>query len=129
MNKIQKLSFNDLGEFLDYLPENELQVVEELRRIIYDCIPEIKEKLSYNVPFFSLKKSLCHIWPSSIPWGNIPDNYVALGFKNGHLMPDPFNKLEQGSRKFIRVMYFKDMDEIDVEMVRFYVFEALNLDQ
>ncbi len=129
MNKIQKLNFRTVSEFFDYLPENELLMVEEIRKLIVESIPGIEEKLSYNVPFYSRNKTLCFIWPSSIPWGNVKENQVVLGLSNGHLIPDHFKKLEKGTRKFIRTISFKDVEEIDAEMIRFYLFEALELDQ
>ena len=129
MNKFQKLNFRTIGDFFDYLPENELLIVEEIRKLIYESIPEIKEKLSYNVPFYSKNKTLCFIWPSSVPWGNVKDDQVVLGFSNGHLIPDHFNKLEKGSRKYIRTISFGSLDDINPEIIQFYLFEALELDK
>lgn len=128
MNKFQNVSFQNIDEFLDYLPEQELEIVEELRRLVYECIPNVKEKLSYNVPFFSRKKRICFIWPSSVPWGKVKKDGVLLGFSNGYLLPDPYNWLEHGNRKQVYERTFFSMSEIDPDMVRFYLFEALDLD-
>ena len=50
--KMQDVSFRNIDEFLEYLPDAELKTVNLLRKIIFDCVPNIKEKLSYNVPFY-----------------------------------------------------------------------------
>ena len=52
MSKIQPIKFNSLDDFLSYLPEDELKIVQFLRQIIANCIPDYKEKLAYNVPFY-----------------------------------------------------------------------------
>ena len=116
-----------MHDFLDYLPEDEFVIVEEVRALIKECVPQIKEKLSYNVPFYALQKNLFFIWPACIPWGKVPRNKVHLGFTNGHLLPDPYNVLESGSRKFVRVIALPTNEALDTEMIRFYLFEMLEI--
>ncbi|MBK6817609.1 MAG: DUF1801 domain-containing protein [Saprospiraceae bacterium] len=48
-------------------PENRRNIIDILRDIISAHIPNIKEKISYNVPFFYKEQSLCLVWPASIP--------------------------------------------------------------
>lgn len=117
-----------MGEFLDYLPANELMVVEELRTLIFDCIPDVQEKLSYNVPFYRLKRNICFIWPSTIPWGNVAKGGVALGFTRGDQLNNDMGWLDTGKHKFVRSRTFFNADEIDTEKVRFYLYEALDVD-
>jgi len=128
MNKIQKLNFNTVNDFLDYVPAEELPHIELLRDLVFECIPNVKEKLSFNVPFFSRKKNICCIWPASVPWGNVPENSIVLGFTQGHRLPDPYGVLNSGTRKYVRTIEFLNSEEIDTEMVRFYLYEALELD-
>ncbi|GAB5408793.1 MAG: hypothetical protein BalsKO_11580 [Balneolaceae bacterium] len=128
MNKFQNVSFNSIGDFLDYIPENELLIVEELRSLIYECIPDVKEKLSYNVPFFRRKRNICFIWPASVPWGNVPKKGVQLGFTSGNLIHDFAGFLNFGTRKSVGIKTFFSIDEIETELVRTYLFEALEVD-
>ena len=76
MNKIQKIKLRDIDDFLSYISTEELKVVELLRRIIFDCIPNCEEKLSYNVPFYCRHSRICFIWPASIPWGAVKKKFV-----------------------------------------------------
>ncbi|MBK6817599.1 MAG: hypothetical protein IPG82_19615 [Saprospiraceae bacterium] len=46
------LKIKNLVELYDLLPENERIIVDILRDIISAHIPDIKEKISYNIPFF-----------------------------------------------------------------------------
>lgn len=128
-NKMQNVSFRNVDEFLAYLPENELEIVEALRSIVLDCIPDVKEKLSYNVPYFSRFYRICFIWPASVPWGNVKLNGVQIGFVNGNLLTDESGYLERGNRKQVYTKAFTDVSEIDVEVLRSLIFEAVLLDE
>ncbi|MEQ9310441.1 MAG: DUF1801 domain-containing protein [Balneolaceae bacterium] len=128
MNKFQNLSFNSIGEFLDFLPEREVEIVEELQKLVYECIPDVKEKLSYNVPFFRRNRNICFIWPASVPWGNVPKNGVQLGFTSGHQINDFAGYLHLGTRKNIAIKTFYSVDGIETDLVKAYLFEALEVD-
>lgn len=129
MNRFQKVNFRSIEEFLEFLPENEFRVVMHLRSIIFNCLPNPIEKLSYNVPFYYQKSRLCFIWPSSVPWGNVDKDGVLLGFVNGNLMRDEQGYLEKGARKKVYGKAFYSIDEIDTDLVKTYIFEALEVDR
>jgi len=128
MNKFQNVSFRSLGDFFDYLPENELRVVESLRDLILDTLPEPKEKLSFNVPYYQCYRNVCFIWPGSIGWGGVKDG-VLLGFVQGHLMMDDEHYLEKGNRKYVRTRRFCQRQEIDFDKVRSLLHEAAAIDE
>ena len=65
--KMQDVSFKTVEDFLAYLPEDELKIVELLRKIILSCLPDVVEKLSYNVPFYKRHSTICFIWPRQSP--------------------------------------------------------------
>ena len=127
MNKFQKVHFRSVDEFLDFLPDDQLKVVEVLRRLVLDAIPEVKEKLSYNVPFYSQHKNICFIWPSAVPWGGIKEG-VNLGFIQGTLIEDE-DYLDKGMRKFVKVRNFVAPSEIDYDRVRSLLFQAALIDE
>ncbi len=129
MNKIQKLNFDTVDDFLDHLPDHERKIVDCLRRIIFDCIPGCTEKLAYNVPFYYRHARICFIWPSSIPWGRVKPNGVQLGFCNGNLLIDDAGYLEKGDRKQVYTKTFTSVKDIDVDMVRTYIFDAVAIDE
>ena len=128
MNKFQPIDFQDLDDLFAFLPEEELEIVQALRGMIYECLPEISEKLSYNVPFFKLRKNVCFIWPGSVPWGGIFEG-VQFGFTRGHLLTDPNGYLETGSRKFVRTKNFKSLKEIGFDKLSELLFEAALVDK
>ena len=56
------MKITNLVELFTILPEEEKIIVDVLRQIIIESLPEYcKEKISYNVPFFYGNKGICII--------------------------------------------------------------------
>lgn len=127
MNKFQNVNFRSLEDFFDYLPENEAVIVESLRDLILETIPEPTEKLSYNVPYYRRFKNICFIWPGSVPWGGIKEG-VQLGLIQGHILMDEDNYLEMGKRKYVKTRRFFHLRDIDHAKVRSLLIEATSID-
>ena len=127
--KMQNVHFNDMNELLAYLPENQLLLVEHLRGLIFECIPDIKERLSFNVPFYSKHKGICYIWPGAVPWGAKISDGIEFGFNYGYLLVDENNYLDKGSRKQVHSKRFKTVEEINDDLLRVYLYEAVENDE
>ncbi len=128
MNKFQPIDFQDLDDLYAFLPEDQLKMVKALRNLVYECIPEVKEKLSYNVPFFRVKKTICYIWPGAVPWGGTSDG-VSIGFYQGHKLYDPEGYLNAGKKKVIRNKTYLSIEEIDFDRLREFLYQADLLDK
>ena len=127
--KMQNVKFADVEEFLDYLPDEEREVVDALRELILETVPNCREKLSYNVPFYHRFKSMAFIWPGSVLWGS-KQAYegVRLGFTRGSLMHDPEGYLDKGTRKQVYTKDFLTLDEIDPDLIRYFLYQAIEID-
>lgn len=123
------IKFFSIIDFLEFLPVNERKMVIILRDLVYEQIPDIKEKFSYNVPYFKKKSNICFIWPSSIMWGNKKTyDGVRFGFTKGYLINDKISYLDKGTRKFV---YWKDFTKItqnDLKILSKYLKEAVIID-
>lgn len=128
MNKFQNVSFNNVHQFLAYLPDGELKMVEQLRELVFECIPAVKEKLAYNVPFYYRYLRICFIWPGSVQWGSKPKEGVEFGFCKGNLLSDP-SYLNIGNRKEVYIKTFYSLKEIDWDILRQLLFEAVVIDE
>ncbi len=127
---MQNVKFNSIDEFLDFLPEDELKITLRLMKIVENSIINHKRKLSYNVPFYSKNKNICFIWPASVLWGkNKTYKGVRFGFTKGYLMQYELNYLDRGDRKQVYWRDFKSIDEIDEDILKTYIFEALEIDE
>lgn len=115
---------------LDSLPEEELAMTLAFRRLVFECIPDISEKLSYNVPYYQKHKGICFIWPASILWGKKPSyTGVRFGFQQGHLLSEEDNFLEKGNRKQVFWKTFQSVNQEDLEQLRSLLYEADLIDK
>ena len=128
--KMQDVDFKNVDDLLAFLPEDELKTVELLRKIVFSCIPDCIEKLSYNVPFYKKYSNICFIWPSSVTWGeNMKQRGVRFGFSNGYQLQDEINYLDKGDRKQVYWRDFYDVKDIDTDLLKAYIFEAALIDE
>jgi len=127
---MQNVSFKNLDDLFAFLPKDELKLLLHLRTIIFDCIPDCKEKLSYNVPYYKKNSNICFLWPASITWGNIKQKgTIRLGFTKGYLMRDEINFLEKGERKQVFWKDYNSISDIDIDLLKTYLFEAIEVDK
>lgn len=128
--RMQNVAFKNVDDFLEFLPVEELKIVETLREIIFDCIPNVSEKLSYNVPFYKGFKNICFIWPASVLWGSKKTYQgVRLGFTTGYLMDDPISYLDKGDRKQVYYKDFISCNAIEMDLLKAYLYEAVLIDK
>lgn len=127
MKKFQHTSFKKIGPFLDFITPEEREIVLVLRNLVFGCIPDCHEKMAYNVPYYYLRKRVCFIWPASVGWSGINQG-VDFGFCKGYLLSDDAGYLEIRGRKEIRSKTYLEPGEIDTERLKFYLFEAAELD-
>ncbi len=128
MNKFQSVNFRSVDDFFDYLEGTEKRITEELRMITLSALPDIREHLSYNVPFYSRFKRICYIWPASIPWGRLkPGDGVAFGFCQGNKMQHD-GYLQTGSRKQVALRIYKSLKDIDAPLLVDLLAEAYEID-
>jgi hypothetical protein len=128
-NKMQNVSFNTIDEFLEFLQGEELEIVNILRQLVLTCMPDATEKLSFNVPFYKRHKTVCFIWPASVFWGKTKTyEGVRFGFSNGYLLQDENKYLKKGNRKQIYWRDFATIKEIDYNLLKAFIFEAIIID-
>lgn len=127
--KMQVVSFRSVEDCLEYLPEHERIITDHLRELIFLNIPQVREKLAYNVPYFSRRTNICFIWPGSILWGQKTNAGVRLGFVNGYLLSDESGYLDHGDRKQVYWRDFFSLHELDHELISTLLVEATDLDE
>jgi hypothetical protein len=123
------MKIRNLVDLFTILPEDEKIMVDVLRQIVIETLPEYcKEKISYNVPFFYGNKGICIIWPSTVPRGGIKTG-VLLGFWYGHKLNDRDRFLTHGTNKQIFYKIYQSYHEIDEKPVKKLLKEAIKLDK
>ncbi len=129
MAQIPFPKIRSLVQLYELLPENERLIVDVLREQVKELLPlNGKEKISYNVPFFYANKSICLVWPSTVPRGGIREG-VMLAFWYGNKLKDEDGYLTHGTNKQIFYKIFRHVDEIDISAITKLIREAVELDK
>ena len=116
-------------QLYEQLTEEERIITDVLRQVISDTLPAYcKEKISYNVPFFFGNRSICLVWPASVPRGGIKRG-VLLGFWYGNRLKDADGYLTHGTNKQIFYKIFYAADEIKIKPLVKILKEAAALDE
>ena len=104
------VKFASLEELMDFLPEDEAALLEQARFLVQETLPDLKERISYNVPYFRGFRDVCFLWPASVLWGS-KKSYEGLrfGFAQGYLLQNPAAYLDRGTRKQV---FWKDLTSI-----------------
>jgi hypothetical protein len=124
----ESVKIKSLVQLYELLTEEERIITDVLRQIIIETLPAYcKEKISYNVPFFYGNRSICLVWPASIPRGGIKKG-VLLGFWYGNRLADKGNYLTHGTNKQIFYKIFYSADEIKEAPLVKMIKEAAALD-
>ena len=126
--RMQDVNFRTVEDVLDYLPEDQLEVTIALREIILTTIPDITERLAFNVPYYRRHANICFIWPGAVPWGKSTQAGVRLGFTNGYLLADETGYLDRGSRKQVYWRDYQTLGEIDEAMIVSLLLQAVDVD-
>ena len=123
------IKINSIVHLYESIPAEERLIVDMLRQIVRENIPEYcKEKISYNVPLFYGRRSICIIWPASIPRGGIKRG-VLLGFWYGNRINDGDHYLTHGTNKQVFYKIFLSPEDIDENAIIKLLKEAIYLDE
>jgi len=123
------MKIRNIIDLFAILPEDEKIIVDVLRQIIIETLPDYcREKISYNVPFFYGHKGICIIWPSTVPRGGIKKG-VLLGFWYGNKLNDSDRFLSHGTNKQIFFKIYQTPEQIDEKPIKKLLKEAIKLDR
>jgi len=125
---MQKEKIKSLVQLFELLPEEERIIVDILRGIVLDYLPDYcKERFSYNVPFFYGHKGICIIWPAAIPRGGIQKG-VLFGFWQGRDLIDKDAYLTHGTNKKVFYKIYESPNQIDEKALAKLLKEAARVD-
>jgi hypothetical protein len=116
-------------ELYEAISEEERLITDVLRQIIKDHSPNyIKEKISFNVPFFYGHRGIAIVWPASIPRGGISKG-VLLGFWNGYKLVDEDQTLTKGTNKKVFYKIYTRVEQIEQAAIQKLLSKAIQYDQ
>lgn len=118
---------SNVDDFITNLPAHERRIMEVLRGLVLDNLPDVRERLSYGVPFYYLRHRLCYLWPASVKGSGAREG-VVMGFVRGHLLSNEDGLLHLGKRKEVSNVVFTDVRQIDREALVKCLLEAAIVD-
>ena len=129
MKNSSQHKITSLVQLFDLLTENERIIVDVVRQIVKENLPEhCKEKFVFNVPYFYGRKGICIIWPASISRGGFKEG-VLLGFWQGNKLNDEDGYLTHGTNKKVFYKIYKEVDDIDETAIVKLLAEAVRVDK
>ena len=94
-------------------------IVAAIRELMHQEAPEAKEQMAYGVPTFRRNKIFAVISPTK--------KGITLAFSMGAEFEDKYGLLE-GEGKVSKNVRMKSLDEVNLEALRYYVKQALEID-
>ncbi|HSJ68576.1 MAG TPA: DUF1801 domain-containing protein [Anditalea sp.] len=94
-------------EYIEKAPGVHSEIMEKIRSLIHDTVPNLQEEFKWNRPVFKSHKDFAYL--------KVAKSYVTLGFNNYKLLEDKNNRLE-GTGEDMRHVKLKSMDDIDSEL-------------
>lgn len=110
---------NRVDDYILALPPEKQALADYLRRQIKVIGPHLTERMSFGLPFFYGKKGVVYLNPK--PRG------IDLGFMYGHKLPKR-PQLIVGKRKQVRSMYFNINADVNLDVLREVLADAIALD-
>ena len=124
------IKFADMDDFWEHLPEDQKAITRYLRSLVLECLPNAKEKLTYNVPYYYINRRVCMIWPAAVPWGGIKTG-VLFGFCQGNIFTDETDFFKGNITKVVRYKIFHSVAEAQEceDLLKTYLFIAAETDE
>ena len=112
-----------VDNYTEQQPPDHQRILRWLRQMILTSDPDIREKISWKVPFYTYHGThLCYL--SVVRSEPVA---VDLAFVNGHELPDEAGLLESRGRKTIKSLVIRNVGDPDEDVVRTFIQEALLL--
>lgn len=131
MKRIQQeiAKIKTVDQLYALLPEDQLIITDIVRGIVLDASQGyLREKISFQVPYFFNKKGIAIIWPATIPRGGIKSG-VLFGMWYGNRLSSLQNYLIKGENKQIFYKVIHRVDEINEKAIKKLIQEGIELDK
>jgi hypothetical protein len=95
--------------YIEALPDQQQEVMQYLRTLIWRTVPQVEERFSFKIPFYHYFGMFCYLSKDG--------NGVSLSFCRGKDLVDAFPQLQQKSRAIIAsVTLYTTMDIMRLEI-------------
>lgn len=106
----------NVDAYLFTLTDPQQIIANRLRLLLFELVPEIQEKLSFNIPFYHYFGMFCYI-------NAIPDG-IDLGFCRGKDLVEEFPHFESRNRAIVASVTLYSLTDIYEKEVRAMIVAA-----
>lgn len=108
-------------EYFAYYPQHQ-QLFYELRHIIMQCCPGVREVMRWNMPFYDYLGMMCYLAVRKT-------GEAELAFNEGPQMEPRPGVLQAFGRNTISSLVFNSLADLDEDLVRECVCEAMVINE
>jgi len=106
----------EVKEYIDQFDSGFREVLNCIRELLYEVVPEVTEAIKWGVPTFSFQgKNICYIAGFK--------KHVSLGFYDGTMLNDP-QYILNGTGKYMRYIKLRNIQEIEKEQLKIWILEG-----
>ena len=102
--------------YIDALNENDKQIAEKIRAMLFDLVPAIEERYSFKLPFYHYFGMFCYI--------NKVKEGIEFNFCRGKDLQMAFPELAIKNRAIIAGITIANIKEIDIGMLQELILAA-----
>ena len=98
-----------VSDYFDNATEEQIAVLNELRKLIHDTVDNVSEEIKWNMPVFNNGKDFAYL--------RFSKKHITLGFYNIDKIQDPDNLLEgEGNTlKHVKITILEDKQKKQIE--------------
>ena len=96
--------------------DEQFNILQKLRKIVFNIYPKTDERMMYGGIMFSLKEDFGGVF--------VRKNHISFEFGKGFTMNDP-DKLLEGTGKFRRHFKIKSLSDVRDKNVEYFVRQAV----
>jgi len=101
---------NQVTEYIQNSPAEQKEIMETVRALIHQTVPNVSEEFKWSRPIFKTTKDFAYLQANK--------NYVTVGFtKDIEKLSDP-DKLLEGTGKTMRHIKLKRVSDLDSELLK-----------
>jgi len=101
--------YNSIENFIESQEHVISALLNQLRNLILNAHPKMRERFLFNTAMFGIKNELCYFVILNKNIG------IEVGFHRGFQMSNERGLLESKKRKFIHGITFKDLEDLKIK--------------
>lgn len=106
----------EITDYINKANAEQIEIMETLRQIIHDSVPETIEEIKWNMPVFKKNKTFTYFC--------FFKHHINMGFYNFENLSDP-NNLLKGEGKTMRHIKIKTLEEIEEQQISIWLKESI----